>query len=190
MMAAEETGEKSFEALVREAPEAPATGTVSLVGTLARSGEAGQFVLTLQDGSAVTMETAAVKGHAVLGVSFGQTIVRVDIDTRKIPTITPSPARWDNPNPLPWFRENPQPVPWPPTQGGVVPFALATAQQAPPALFEALHFHPIITGSLYDLPRSGIIDPGTGVADPGTGVADPGTGFADVPSMTGPTDRI
>ena len=34
MMAAEETGEKSFEALVREAPEAPATGTVSLVGTL------------------------------------------------------------------------------------------------------------------------------------------------------------
>ena len=75
-------------------------GTLSLVGTLAQSSEPGAFVLTLEDGSAVTLETAAVNGYAVLGSSFGQRIVRVDIDAPKIPTISSNPARWDNPNPL------------------------------------------------------------------------------------------
>jgi hypothetical protein len=64
--------EESFETLVKEAPLAPAAETVSLVGTLARSSEAGKFVLTLQDGRAVTLETAAVKGYMVLGTSLGQ----------------------------------------------------------------------------------------------------------------------
>ena len=82
----------------------------------------------------------------MLGVSFGQTIVRVDIDTRKIPTITPSPAHGVNPDPVPWFRENPQPVPWPPAQGGVVPFSLATAQQAPPALSRHCNCTPLLFG--------------------------------------------
>ena len=129
-MTAEENQEKSFEALVREAPEAPAAGTISLVGTLARSGETGQFVLTLEDGSAVTLETAAVRGYAVLGASFGQTIVRVDLDARKIPAVQP--------NPRSWFHHDPNPLPWSRAAGGAVPFALATAQQAPLDLFERL----------------------------------------------------
>lgn len=77
--------EKSFEELLKEARAAPAAGTVSLVGTLAQSSEAGKFVLTLQDGSPVTLETAAVKCHAVLGTSVGQMIVRVDVEAGKIP---------------------------------------------------------------------------------------------------------
>jgi hypothetical protein len=111
------TEAKSFADLVKAAPAAPATGTISLVGTLAQSSEAGNFVLTLQDGSSVTLETAAVKGYAVLGASVGQTIVRVDVDAGKIPTIRPP----DNTSPLPWVR----------TAGGVAPFSLATPHQVP-----------------------------------------------------------
>ena len=77
---------KSFEELVKEAPSAPAAGTVSLVGVLSQSPEHGKFVLTIEDGSAVTLETAAVKGHAVLGGSVGRTVVRVDVDAAKAPT--------------------------------------------------------------------------------------------------------
>lgn len=61
------SNDKSFEELVNEAPLAPAAGTVSLVGKLAKSSEPGKFVLTLPDGSAMTLDTAAVKGHEVLG---------------------------------------------------------------------------------------------------------------------------
>jgi hypothetical protein len=89
--------EKSFEELLKDAPTTPSGGTASFVGTLAKSSEAGKFVLTLQDGSTVTLETASVKGHAVLGTSVGQTIVRVDVEAGKLPASasgaagTPSP---------------------------------------------------------------------------------------------------
>jgi hypothetical protein len=83
--------DKSFAALVAEAPPAPTEGVVSLVGTLARSSEHGKFVLILQDGRTITLETAAVKGHAVLGASLGRTIVRVDVDVGKVPASGPQP---------------------------------------------------------------------------------------------------
>src|SRR5271166_4461113 len=123
--------DKSFEELVKEAPAAPAEGTVSLVGTLARSGEAGKFVLTLEDGSELTLETAAVKGHEVLGTSVGQTIVRVDVEAEKIPPT--SPTRFPETIRKPWKD------PW--QEGGVTlhgdrtaevqfaPFAMATPHQ-------------------------------------------------------------
>jgi hypothetical protein len=160
--------QKSFEDLVKEAPAAPAAGTVSLVGTLAQASEAGKFVLTLQDGSAVTLETAAVKGHTVLGTSVGQTIVRIDVKSDKIR---------NNPQPLPWYRSDPEPAPWyrpvpkhpildkypweEPVHpgpkhpygdpdfgssqlGGVAPFALATPHQAPAGtLVQPLPWHTI-----------------------------------------------
>lgn len=83
--------EKSFDELVKEAPLAPTAGCTSLVGTLSRSSEAGKFVLTLQDGNAVTLNTADVKAHMVLGATVGQTIVRIEIDSEKIPAINPQP---------------------------------------------------------------------------------------------------
>jgi hypothetical protein len=103
----------SFDDLVSEAPAA----TVSVVGTLAKS---GKFILVLQNAGTVTLETAAVKGHTVLGTSLGQTIVRVDVDVEKL----------RDPIPLPWLRD-PVPVPW------ATPFALAAPQQASPAAFAA-----------------------------------------------------
>jgi hypothetical protein len=119
------TEEKSFADLVKEGPAQPAMGTISLIGTLAQSSEAGKFVLILQDGRSVTLEIAAVKGHAVLGASVGQAIVRVDIDAGKIPTIS---APWDNSTPLPWLR----------IAGGVAPFIAAMPHQADPATIATL----------------------------------------------------
>ena len=78
----------SFDDLVNEAPLSPAPGTVSLVGTLARSTEPGKFVLTLQGGSSVTLQTTSVKGHVVLGSSKEHMIIRIDVDSKKIPAGT------------------------------------------------------------------------------------------------------
>jgi hypothetical protein len=78
---------KSFADLVADAPAAAAEGTVSLVGALAKSREAGKFVLTTQDGRTVTLETSAVKGHSVLGSSLGRAIVRIEIEASKAPAL-------------------------------------------------------------------------------------------------------
>jgi hypothetical protein len=112
--------QKSFETLLEEAPSAPSPGTVSVVGILGQSTEAGKFVLTLADGRAITLETASVKSCAPLGTSVGQTIVRVDLDTAKIPTFEPAPQPWRDPVPEAWRLP----------AGGVTPFALATPHQA------------------------------------------------------------
>jgi hypothetical protein len=82
--------DKSFADLVAESPAAPAEGTVRLVGALAKSREAGKFVLTLQDGRTVTLETSAVKGHTVLGSSLGRAIVRIEVEASKAPVL----RRW------------------------------------------------------------------------------------------------
>ena len=81
--------DKSFADLVAEAPPAPAEGTVRLVGALAKSREAGKFVLTLQDGRTVTLETSAVKSHTVLGSSLGRAIVQIEIEASKAPRFRP-----------------------------------------------------------------------------------------------------
>jgi hypothetical protein len=132
--------EKSFEDLVKEAPRG---GTVSLVGALAQSSEAGKFVLNLQDGRTMTLETASVKGHTVLGTSVGQTIVRIDVDAASISASAPSATFADINTPpgvdhtLAWLDHGPKPF-WqdapPPYQfpfGGFAPFSLATPHQAP-----------------------------------------------------------
>jgi hypothetical protein len=78
--------QQSFSDLVKEAPPAAPMGTVSLVGTLAQASEAEKFVLTLHDGSMVTLNIASVRKYAVLGTTADQTIVRVDVDaTKKVP---------------------------------------------------------------------------------------------------------
>lgn len=155
--------DKSFEELVNEAPAAPAAGTVSLVGALAQSSEPGKFVLALQDGSTVTLETAAVKGHEVLGTSVGQTIVRVDVEAEKIPPTSPTPVSeifrkpfkdpgsdtfpprdppkdpWVD-HKLPW--QDPPKQPWvehkEPVFDQFAPFAIATPHQVPASTLAAV----------------------------------------------------
>ena len=128
--------EKSFEELLKKSPAAPTAGTVTLIGTLVQSSEPGKFALTLQDGSTVTLKTASVKGHTVLGKSAEQPIVRVEVDAT--PQGTGFPDQMG-----PWtLAENAQ-SPWgtrgaPVQTGGVVPFALATPHHAPPATLVAL----------------------------------------------------
>jgi hypothetical protein len=149
---------QTFEELLQDAPQTPAVGTVSLVGALERAEEASKFVLNLQNGTAVVLDTACVKGHAVLGQSAGQVMVRIDIDADKAPWLRePEPSPWlrrREPIPQPWFRHfdpqpspwsghfqpipvpwvgrsDPVPSPWVTSQGEATPFSLATARQAP-----------------------------------------------------------
>jgi hypothetical protein len=152
--------QKSFKDLVSEAPVAPTAGTVSLVGTLARSSEAGKFVLTLPGGNAVTLETASVKSHAVLGTSVGHTIVRIDVDAGQIPaeTLLKAPLETagaatvakqggEGTGPKMPFHEtgvaNPVGIPalygWSPVQaGGFIPFTLAIPHQVPVSTLAAV----------------------------------------------------
>jgi hypothetical protein len=129
--------ERTFEDLLKEAPLAPAGDSVSLVGTLARSPEGGKFVLTLQDGSAVTLETTSVKNHTVLGTSIGQAIVRIDVDRASIPASTLGAV----------------PPPYPPTP---VPFTLALPHQVPQAVLAALQW-PGVAAFLNGMVRTGPI---------------------------------
>lgn len=153
--------QQSFEKLLSEAPQAPTKETVSLVGTLAKSSEPGKFVLALQDGSTITLEIAAVRGHAVLGGSVGQTIVRVDVDAGKV--------------------ADPQPSPWMRAASGLAPFALATPQQAPAGTFAALQSSTF--KGLTDFGTGGWLEIVSGWKDQATGtVLDStifGTGFTD-----------
>jgi hypothetical protein len=147
--------QESFETLVNEAPLAPTAGTVSLVGALARSAEAGKFVLTLQDGRVVVLETAAVKGYMGLGTSVGQTIVRVDVDAEEVRSEAEVSTGTYG------FGAQVQ-------RGAVAPFALATPQQLLPAILAALQFPdgpPVWTGVALDhIHTNAFIDAGaTGV---------------------------
>lgn len=76
---------KTFEDLLKDAPEAPGAGAVSLVGALARSKEPGKFVLTTTDGQQVTLDTDAVKSFTVLSGAIGQTLVRIEFDSARVP---------------------------------------------------------------------------------------------------------
>jgi hypothetical protein len=76
---------KSFSDLLSEAPLAPAEDTVSLVGALARSSQAGKFILALSQGNSITLDVDAVKGYQVIGGGVGQLLVQVDVDKTKVP---------------------------------------------------------------------------------------------------------
>jgi hypothetical protein len=78
--------EKNFNELLSEAPMAASEGTTSLVGALQRSRKPGKFVLVLSNGRNVSLNSADVKDHQVLGSMIGQPLVRVTIDSDKVPT--------------------------------------------------------------------------------------------------------
>jgi hypothetical protein len=74
---------KSFRELLGDAPAA--SDTISLVGTLSRSHEAGKFVITLADGRSMALNIDAVKEHTVLAGSVGQILVRIEVDSKSVP---------------------------------------------------------------------------------------------------------
>jgi hypothetical protein len=180
--------EKSFKELVKEAPVG---ATVSLVGALAQSSEEGKFVLTLQDGRAITMETASVKGHAVLGTSVGHTIVRIDVDAGALPAVArgePGPVANFHTAPGPdytlaWLDHGQKPLldsvksPWTelqtfPYPPGAAPFALATPHQvAAQTLAMMIQPGPFgivperFTFGFFDLPAGGGTTPGHPTSD-------------------------
>jgi hypothetical protein len=75
---------RSFSELVAEAPLAVTEGAVTVVGALARSHEAGKFVLIFCPENNVTLDIDAVKGYRVLGGAVGQLFVQVEIARDKL----------------------------------------------------------------------------------------------------------
>ena len=83
--------EKTFADLVKDAPSGAETGTVTVVGLLAKSDDPKKFVLHLQGGRSHTVDTAAVKKHTVLGHSVGHAVVQLEIDRESLPAQTDQP---------------------------------------------------------------------------------------------------
>jgi hypothetical protein len=117
---------KAFSKLLSEAPLSANDDTVSLVGALGRSTQAGKFVLALGPGNSVTLDVDAVKGHHVLGGGVGQLIVQVDIARDKVPDSVTQQG----------------------TQAAMAPFALATPHHASHAGFNPYN-SPVILDNLH-----------------------------------------
>ena len=102
--------EKTFAALLDQAPLYQKAETVTLTGSLARSSEKGKFALLQSDGSVLDLETDAVKSHRVIGNSFGQQIVQIELKAEMMPER--SAGQGPVPNPLfpPGFPPVPKPL--------------------------------------------------------------------------------
>ena len=77
--------EPTFDELLQAAPKRETTGKVSLVGKLFQGDEAGGFVIVTGDGAAISLKSADLQGHALLGYADGQAVVRIDIDSSALP---------------------------------------------------------------------------------------------------------
>ncbi|HUC61498.1 MAG TPA: hypothetical protein VMF53_06040 [Alphaproteobacteria bacterium] len=77
--------DKSFEDFLSEAPLAPDTSTLTVVGALSRVPEPGKFMLTLADGRSVTLETKAVKSFTPLGGAVGQSLAQLELNAKLVP---------------------------------------------------------------------------------------------------------
>ena len=77
--------ESDFQKLLSEAPMAPASETVTVVGALARSADAAHFNLTLPNGRSVTLDVDAVKSAKAIAGAVGQTLVQIELDAKRVP---------------------------------------------------------------------------------------------------------
>jgi hypothetical protein len=77
----------SFRDLVAKAPPAPSEDPIQLVGKLTKSKHKGKFVLILQDGGAVTLNTADVKNYTVLENALWLNLVQVEVDGDRVQTV-------------------------------------------------------------------------------------------------------
>jgi hypothetical protein len=75
---------QSFSELLKEAPLASDTETVTAFGALARTPDSGKFVLIMANGS-VTLEVDAVKSFRRVGAAIGQILVELQLDAKKLP---------------------------------------------------------------------------------------------------------
>jgi hypothetical protein len=74
-----------FQRLLSEAPMASNADTVTVVGILARTGDAERFVLTLAGGRSVTLDVDAVKSAKKIAGAIGQAMVQLELDAKKAP---------------------------------------------------------------------------------------------------------
>jgi hypothetical protein len=77
--------ESEFQKLLNEAPAAPSTDTVTVMGALSRAADPSRFVLTLPDGRSETLEVAAVKSVKKIAGAVGQSLVELELDAKRVP---------------------------------------------------------------------------------------------------------
>jgi hypothetical protein len=77
--------ESEFQKLLNEAPAAPSTDTVTVMGALSRAADPSRFVLTLPDGRSETLEVAALKSAKKIAGAVGQSLVELELDAKRVP---------------------------------------------------------------------------------------------------------
>jgi hypothetical protein len=77
--------DSEFQKLLSEAPMAPSSDTLTVVGALSRSADPTRFVLTLPNGQSETVEVAAVKSARKIAGAIGQSLVELELDAKRVP---------------------------------------------------------------------------------------------------------
>jgi hypothetical protein len=77
--------ESEFQKLLSEAPLAPSSDTLTVVGALSRSADPTHFVLTLLNGQSETLEVAVVKSARKIAGAIGQPLVELELDAKRVP---------------------------------------------------------------------------------------------------------
>ncbi len=101
--------ESEFQKLLNEAPAAPNTDTVTVMGALSRAADPERFVLTLPDGRSLTLEVAAVKSAKKIAGAVGQSLVELELDAKRVPENLNKPLTDHAPNTL-WYQDTAQTV--------------------------------------------------------------------------------
>ena len=105
--------ESEFQKLLNEAPAAPNTDTVTVMGSLSRAADPTRFVLTLPDGRSLTLEVAAVKSAKKVAGAIGQSLVELELDAKRVPEKVSEnlnkPLTDHAPNTL-WYQDTAQTV--------------------------------------------------------------------------------
>lgn len=77
--------QNEFRKLLSEAPAAPDTDTVTVVGALARTANTELFLLTLPNGRTETFNVAAVISSRRIAGMVGQALVELVLDAKQVP---------------------------------------------------------------------------------------------------------
>jgi hypothetical protein len=132
--------QNEFRKLLSEAPAAPETDTLTVVGALARIADAERFLLTPPNGRAETLNVAAVISSRRIAGMVGQALVELVLDAKQVPEdIRNNLSGWGSGPALsgggPWAGTHTEKDVF---EGAVAPFVAATPHHVPPATMAAL----------------------------------------------------
>ena len=130
--------ENEFQKLLSEAPAAPDADTITVVGILARTADAGRFVLRLPNGRAETLEVSAVKSSRKVAGAIGQPLVELVLDAKQVPeSLRGVLSAWGSDPAVSGVGTHAHKDIF---EGAAAPFVAATARQVEPSSIAGLGF--------------------------------------------------